>query len=299
MSSDPFRLLGLDRKTATEADVRRAYAERLKVTRPEDDRAGFMALRTAFEQARSEARWREQYGDEESYEDEDAYEDDAGAAVPDAAEESGTDAHVAMSSEDQDAEPHLPDAVHSEVMEYEDSTTRAMDALVDVLTAAPFGVSVKQVMTIVEADEVSGIEDYQSLQWQVRNFLCDRTGYNLEPQEMRRPDWLTLELFDALDGYFGWTRQPVTQPWVRKMNDWLVRVRKRIVWENMPEKERAALRSTAMERSGAIPDTPASNRSTWSSDNEGESGSLRWLFIGAGIIIYGVVQFFIRTSGGG
>lgn len=298
MSSDPFRLLGLDRKTATEADVRRAYAERLKVTRPEDDRAGFMALREAFEMARSEARWREQYGDEESYEDEEAYEDDADAPLPDAAEESGTDANAAQLSGDEEVEPHHPDTVDSEVMEYEDCTTRAMDALVDVLTAGPFGVSVKRVMAIVEADEVSGIEDYQALQWQVRGFLCDRTGYNLEPQEMRRPDWLTLEVFDALDGYFGWTRQPVTQPWVRKMNDWLVRVRKRIVWENMPEKERTALRSTAMERSGALPDTPESNRSMWNSDNQGESGSLRWLFIGAGIIIYGVVQFFIRASGG-
>jgi len=71
MSSDPFKLLGLDRKTATDADVRRAYAERLKITRPEDDRDGFMALRTAFEQARNQVRWRDQYGDDDDDEEED------------------------------------------------------------------------------------------------------------------------------------------------------------------------------------------------------------------------------------
>lgn len=282
MSSDPFKLLGLDRKTATDADVRRAYAERLKVTRPEDDRAGFMALRAAFEAARREVSWRDQYGVEE----EDSTSVEEADPLPAPAEQAPED-ELAQALEVNDL-PHT---------EEEDAVDHAMKALIDTLTAGPFGVSVKRVMAIVEAEAVSGIEDYQALQWQVRGFLCDRTGYNLEPQELRRPDWLTLELFDALDGYFGWTRQPVTQPWVRQLNDWLVRLRKRIVWENMPEKDRAALRSAAMERSGAIPETPVSSKSQWSS--EGESGSLRWLFVGAGIIIYGIVQFFLRTSGGG
>jgi hypothetical protein len=54
--TDPFRALGLTRKTATEANVKAAYARLLKVTRPEDDRAAFMALRQAFESARVLAR---------------------------------------------------------------------------------------------------------------------------------------------------------------------------------------------------------------------------------------------------
>lgn len=291
MSSDPFRLLGLDRKSATEADVRRAYAERLKLTRPEDDRAGFMALRAAFEQARSEVRWREQYGDEESYKDEEAYDDHADAPPPDAAKEPGTDANAAQLSAEEDVEPHHPDTVHSEVMEYEDSTTRAMDALVDVLTAGPFGVSVKQVMAIVEADEVSGIEDYQALQWQVRGFLCDRTGYNLEPPELRRPDWLTLEVFDALDGYFGWTRQPVTHAWVRKMNDWLVHVRRQIALESMPKEERKKVElSRALEEMGQ-------SRVETRSDKTGSG--IGWLGMAGGIIGYALFQFFTRNSGGG
>ncbi len=59
MSSEAFGLLGLDARTATVADVKRAYAVRLKAIRPETDRDGFMALRQAFEQARSHATYME------------------------------------------------------------------------------------------------------------------------------------------------------------------------------------------------------------------------------------------------
>ncbi len=54
--TDPFKILGLKRGTATQADVKRAYAKKLKETRPEDDRAGFMELRQAFTTARSIAK---------------------------------------------------------------------------------------------------------------------------------------------------------------------------------------------------------------------------------------------------
>lgn len=54
--TDPFKLLGLKRATATEAEVKAAYAALLKTTRPEDDRAAFMALRDAFTNARAVAK---------------------------------------------------------------------------------------------------------------------------------------------------------------------------------------------------------------------------------------------------
>ncbi|SEL31221.1 hypothetical protein SAMN05421666_2105 [Roseovarius nanhaiticus] len=55
-STDPFKALGLKRSNATEADVKAAYARLLKVTRPEDDRAAFMALRQNFDAARRIAK---------------------------------------------------------------------------------------------------------------------------------------------------------------------------------------------------------------------------------------------------
>ena len=285
MSSDPFVLLGLNRKTATDADVRRAYAQRLKQTRPEEDRDGFMALRAAFERARQEVRWRDEYRDEDN-EDEDWDEgraDDAADFVEEAPLPEPAASREPQDEPDELEQPSYP-------------PDRAMDALVDTLTGSPFGVSRDRVMAIVEADEVGGIEEFQNLQWRVRSFLCDRSGFNLDTPELRRPDWLSLDVFDALDGYFGWTRQPASQEWVRRQNDWMVRLRKRIIWEAMPEKERASLRSSAMERSGAIPDSPNAGKSRYSTENEGESGSLRWLFAGVGIIIYAIVQFVLRSG---
>ncbi|MFN7179791.1 hypothetical protein [Hyphomonas sp.] len=291
MSSDPFRLLGLDRKSATEADVRRAYAERLKLTRPEDDRAGFMALRAAFEQARSEARWREQYGDAP---DEEAWEEDAEEEVLSASYAVQENFLVEEPAPELVTAPdHVdpPEEDSEEEEDYDIAVNRAMAALVDVLTGGPFGVPVKRVMAIVEADEVSGIEDYQTLQWRVRDFLCDRTGFNLDPPELRRPDWLTLDLFDTLDGYFGWTRQPVTQVWVRKMNDWLVRVRRQIAVESLPMEERKkAELSRALEEMGQ-PHTETRPDKT--------GGGIGWLGAAGGIIGYALFQFFTRNSGGG
>lgn len=54
--TDPFEVLGLKRKDASEADVKRAYAKCLKETRPDDDPEGFMQLRQAFTHARNIAR---------------------------------------------------------------------------------------------------------------------------------------------------------------------------------------------------------------------------------------------------
>ncbi len=278
MSSDPFVLLGLDRATATDADVRRAYAERLKVTRPEDDRAGFMALRAAFEQARERVRQREQYGDDDPYEEEDAAADLSG-------DDEVTPAFDVLEIE--------PDAADVEAEDYSDPINRTMRALVDALTGAPFGPSVVRVMAIVEADEVAGIEDYQALQWQVRQLLCDRTGYYLEPQEMRTPDWLTLDVFDALDGYFGWTRQPALQPWVRGLNDWLVRVRNRIELKSLPLEERERLER---ERKRS---QPAAERKAWAGQEQdpwetptqgGRNPGIFWMIFAVIILLSQVVR---------
>lgn len=70
-SSDPFQYFDLDRKTASPSDVKRAYAKRLKVTRPEDDPAAFMTLRSMLEAALNQIKWRDEYAsDEEDFEDE-------------------------------------------------------------------------------------------------------------------------------------------------------------------------------------------------------------------------------------
>ena len=290
MSSDPFKLLGLDGKTATDADVRRAYAEQLKVTRPEDDRDGFMALRDAFERARQSVRWRDQYGDEDEDEDDanDSERDhitltpvslpgEAAAAIDYNSEMAAGGTFEPQTADyddaDQDEYPELPpDAFEVRVGE-------TMERLIDVLTSGPFGARGKDVVAVLDHPDVAGIEEFQALQWRVRQFLCDRTGYNADPQALRTPDWLTADVFQALDEYFGWTRQPVTQSWLRHQNDWLVRVRRQIDWEAMPEAQRkqAALAETKAEKSG--------------------SGGWSWLWLGAGILAWQVIRAMTGNGG--
>lgn len=53
----PWDILELDEETATLRDVKRAYAKRLKVTRPDQDAGAFQELREAFEQAKMELAW--------------------------------------------------------------------------------------------------------------------------------------------------------------------------------------------------------------------------------------------------
>lgn len=52
----PWQILGLDKNTASERDVKRAYARLLKKHRPDDDPEGFKNLHRTYEQAKAELR---------------------------------------------------------------------------------------------------------------------------------------------------------------------------------------------------------------------------------------------------
>ena len=289
MSSDPFALLGLDRKTATEADIRKAYAERLKVTRPEDDRLAFMALREAFERARQEARWREQYAAEE-----DEYEDEvvsAPAAVsqPIASDEdpqSSTPELVVFAEfpgadEDQD-EVEEDDYVPTD---FDKRIDAAMQKLQQVLTS-PWGPPGRAELAAVFAQpELEGIDEYRALQWTVRNFLCHATGYYSETQEVVLPPWLTLQVFDDLDAQFGWVRQPSSHPAERHLNAWLRQVREKISWHATPYEDRVK-----MEREKLL------NRPAPPKIKDKFLSSTAWLFI-AVLILFQVVMRMVSGFG--
>lgn len=55
-SINAFDLLGLDQQTASLAEVKKAYSQKLKITRPDDDPEGFMQLREAFTYAKAVAQ---------------------------------------------------------------------------------------------------------------------------------------------------------------------------------------------------------------------------------------------------
>lgn len=78
MTADIWRHLGIPR-TDSEADIRRAYAERLKSTHPEDDPEGFKRLRSAYERALQQVRWRAQYAADDAAAEEDWDDDEVEA----------------------------------------------------------------------------------------------------------------------------------------------------------------------------------------------------------------------------
>jgi hypothetical protein len=55
----PWSLLELDPAVATERDVKRAYAKRLKLCRPDQDPEGFRELHDAYTRALAELQWRQ------------------------------------------------------------------------------------------------------------------------------------------------------------------------------------------------------------------------------------------------
>ncbi len=325
MSSDPFVLLGLDRATATHADVRQAYAQRLKVTRPEEDRAGFMALRSAFERARNEVRWREEYGEDgDTDEDENDGAASAASAFPVGAVAIGD---VPLAEILERAPEALPETklAHDEIRPYEEDEpsdtegmpddetggshdddaftpeeitawqpiNAALDRLTDVLTATGAPPPVKAVLAIIDGDEISSIDQYQSMQQQVRLLICNRTNFFDSDAGMRLPDWLSLDVYDALDTYYGWSRETTTSSYVKGMNDWLVRVRRAIELDAAPGRARNQARlEDATTNLFGPKDRPADAE-------RGSKGSAMWLWIGAGILIFQLVQFLVRLNGGG
>lgn len=325
MSSDPFDLLGIDRATATDADVRKAYAERLKVTRPEDDRAGFMALRAAFERARNEVRWREDYSDDaDTDEDENDAATSEGVSFPVGAVAIGDVPLAEITERSPDVLPGT-NPVHADIEPYEEDEPAdveeapdedaedsydddgftpeevaawqpikaALERLTDALTATGQPPSVKAVLEIIDGDEVSSIDQYQTMQQQVRQLICSRTNGFDRDAGMRLPDWLSLEVFDALDTYYGWSRETTTSTYVKGQNDWLARVRRAIELGAAPSRARnhAALEDATANLFGPKDRAAQADRSG--------KGSAMWLWIGAGILIFQLVQFLARLSGGG
>ena len=289
MSSDPFTLLGLDRKTATEADIRKAYAERLKVTRPEDDRAAFMALREAFERARQEARWRAEYPGEYEEDDEDAEAEPEAYPTPSEGGQIGT-----LTDQPADTDARAPaSAVNTEDgpdgdfdEEEEDyipsDLDRRIDAAMQKLHEAlisPWGPpSRADLDALFNQPDLEGIDEYRALQWQVRNYLCHATGYYAQSGDMQLPAWLTLRVFDDLDAQFGWVRQPSSHPAERHMNAWLRRVREAVEWHEAPYEVRKQ-----RELDKLLGRTPENPKGT-------SDGSNTWLYIGAGILLFVVLR---------
>jgi len=246
-SHDPFALLGLKRRTATERDVKTAYAAKLKQIRPEDDREGFMALRAAFEQARSMARWRDQYPEEaaqdDAYEDgtyvepehdEDAYDEDLDGTYAQTTSQTTDTVERQNIRDDHDFGPAeidstpnaMPATDNSDWQTHSDDSPKdpvdqAMDDI-DTLMKNPFaGGSMEPWQDILDRDELQSIDGYQQISQRLRWRLCVDTGFHEDPQVLKVPAWLTMPVFKGLCEHFGWHKQQSREYWVMQQQNWL------------------------------------------------------------------------------
>lgn len=246
-SHDPFTLLGLERRTATERDVKKAYAAKLKQIRPEDDREGFMALRAAFEHARSMARWRDQYPEEaaqdDAYEDgtyvepeddEDTYDEEPDGTYTQATSQTADTLERRNVRDDHDFSPGEIDTtpIAMPATENSDWQTHSNDSPkdpvdqamgdIDTLMKNPFaGGSMEPWQTILDRDDLQTIDAYQQMSQRLRWRLCTDTGFGEDPQVLKVPAWLTMPVFKGLCEHFGWHKQQSREYWVMQQQNWL------------------------------------------------------------------------------
>lgn len=246
-SHDPFALLGLERRTATERDVKKAYAGKLKQIRPEDDREGFMALRAAFEHARSMARWRDQHPEEaaqdDAYEDgtyvepeddEDAYDEEPDGTYAQATSQTADTLERHNVRDDHDFSPAEIDTtpIAMPAMQNSDWQTHSNDSPadpvdvamddIDTLMKNPFaGGSMEPWQTILDRDDLQTIDAYQQMSQRLRWRLCTDTGFGEDPQVLKVPAWLTMPVFKGLCEHFGWHKQQSREYWVMQQQNWL------------------------------------------------------------------------------
>lgn len=349
--TDPFIVLGIERAGASERDVRKAYARKLKSIRPDDDPEGFMKLRRSFEAARivvknrdaeqtEEAVGQDKYDDtldlwldgspssqlreacarwiierngadpQEFFRDLSAlpaYTDTSARAdlnhwlMVRLCEESGyrhrsVGTKVPADSGDEPTRPkwltddviaalyqnmswwslqpdngrtasllnHVLDLTEPrlialglleqkskrhderELQIKEIETIRAddhgsyFDREADTwIDMSPLGVALRDIRNLIEqhegADEPGNwksilerenlhpIEIAQQLDDNVRQIICDQTGFG-KKQQPSKPDWLTRDVADYLNGIFGWTNHTGKYPWQRQQYAWLYKL---------------------------------------------------------------------------
>ncbi len=244
-SKDPFVILGLDPKGATEKDIKRAYAVKLKTTRPEDDPEGFMELRDALELAKSQLHWRA--CDDEDYDDEEGDDEDAEDALIDEAsdepENDATPAPIFSEGASWDAPDTLKlnedapsgadtievdlETVLTSPEEVENDYTAVNRAMADIATlmedrekAAIWSKWLK----ILDREELLSLEAFQMMSHRLRNEICERTGFTVEATTPTSKSGIAAEVFLELDDRFGWSRQSITNWYESRQNTWIYRL---------------------------------------------------------------------------
>lgn len=212
----PFDVLGIEQRGATADQARRAYAQKLKTTRPEDDPEAFMLLRNSYENALRSIRWAEQnpsyYDDDDDgdydYEDEDDGADiDAEASLldlngEDQAGETDPPIELLQDNSFEEAAPETDQAADAGPPSAIDEIVQEIGALVE---SPWYKFSETQWRSILEDERIESMDDSVELSQRVRTFVCIKGGMFQQYDEgFERPAWIDPNLLVFLQEHFGW-----------------------------------------------------------------------------------------------
>lgn len=202
--SSVWEVLGLDGPTDDQRAIKKAYAKKLRTTRPDDDPEGFMALREALEQATYYAQ----------YPSDDPQLDDIITVDVQAA----TDSEPVETAFEKPTEPEtLP----------KPPTPTIIDD-VQTLMQDPFGrADIKRWTALFNDRRLEGIDEALDFEENFRSYLLDLLGYYDGAEERhnqnRKPRLLSTRVGNHIYTSMGWRDLQGRPFYVQDQLEWLRR----------------------------------------------------------------------------
>ncbi|MEO5757318.1 MAG: hypothetical protein ABIQ51_10740 [Mesorhizobium sp.] len=204
MSTDAFEVLGIGRDGATENDLKKAYAAKLKQTRPAQDREGFIELRDAYEKARQYIR---------------------NAKPPGNLVTSVKGSYKT----DVDLEDEISNIIEIELnfLSSQILTSPAIRVLkkIEILVADPWQWQrMENWLQVLDDADLRTIDDLQEFDALLLSYICQESGVEERSNPLVKP-WMSHQLIELFDRRFGWVRnsgsdflQTRELDWFRSLN---------------------------------------------------------------------------------
>lgn len=228
-SSDVFAFFGLNQDTAIAADVKRAYAKRLKETRPDDDPEGFMRLRENMESALQHIKWRDerraQYAEDT---EDDEFDDPDPFGLPDDTQLTEDQQTDAPANTEDDLTPVEPVTRHAQafkpVSNHENDLSLVAATLDDIrslMDTPEHSQNWDAWLGILDRETLEGIDTFQLLSYRLRNLVCQETAPKRGEKQARLTDRIAPQILLNLDERFGWSHQTGRDYVTRHENLWI------------------------------------------------------------------------------
>lgn len=223
--SSPWNILGLNGPTDDLREIKKAYAKKLKTTRPDDDPAAFMALREALEKAQGHAYYQHHIqAHSQSKDSDEDVETDTSELIKPILEETETPATI------DDADAVADDVILMDTHQHpapKDKVDGVMDDL-HRLMQDPFGrTDTKRWTKLLGDKRLEAIDDANDFEDAFLYYLLDNFGYfdgnTAKHNQNRSPKPITSFVATHIFNEMGW-RDSLSRPlYIQDQLIWLKR----------------------------------------------------------------------------